>query len=693
MRRNLTFSGLSGDVQFNVDGDRSPDTAHFQLQNLLKDGSGGLYPQPKATYGNDSWQFEGGSIGAAGLIYTGGQSKAPVEPSSSDSHPDKAFVVPVITALVSTLGCLLLVACAFGARRLVARAAAALRSEHHERIDKIDRVTNAAAKCSELLYAMNFIRFSQFRACGKMVAHEEARDAGLLVCIDEFDELPAFLSEHPTVFISHQWLGSTAPDEGHVHFAAICRAVDALCAKHAALNPDDIYLWIDYSSVPQRAKAVQRLAIGTLSVYASVCLFFLVIAPDTRSKQGHACTAMTYAARGWCRLEMWARLTGAGGARMFLFAANTLQTINPAGEWFGRDAIFVLEGNFSVASDRHALVDTILSLWAVMLVTSEEASDREEALIALIRENHARVFPYQFFGSLVSYLERLHGMAVEAEGALRASQMLGGAPLSPLKDGREAQVRRSARAWDSALRITKQSSRWTQANELDEKAGVMLAPLGGAKKQPGSGDAGNDGNAAKGVMINAQDVQGAGSVHSSARGHLFAGFLASSRKALRVDSQLSGYLEIGYAELLATKMRASAEQLRAPVERLAALRARVGAAWDQRIGPPDRATSTPGSTASTPGRATLPAPSSAHVPTEAPPGSRLFRLSNASLESSFQASSEASCGSVSRATAGDERASADFNAVVTVIEDEESRGSGGVAAHLMRKQGSGKSPR
>ena len=108
-----------GDLR-DVDGDRSPDTAHFQLQNLLKDGSGGLYPQPKATYGNDSWQFEGGSIGAAGLIYTGGQSKAPVEPSSSDSHPDKAFVVPVITALVSTLGCLLLVACAFGARRLVA---------------------------------------------------------------------------------------------------------------------------------------------------------------------------------------------------------------------------------------------------------------------------------------------------------------------------------------------------------------------------------------------------------------------------------------------------------------------------------------------------------------------------------------------------------------------------------------------
>ena len=42
------------------------------------------------------------------------------------------------------------------------------------------------------------------RAHGKLVKHEEARDNGDLVFIDDFEALRILLARYPTVFISHQ---------------------------------------------------------------------------------------------------------------------------------------------------------------------------------------------------------------------------------------------------------------------------------------------------------------------------------------------------------------------------------------------------------------------------------------------------------------------------------------------------------
>jgi hypothetical protein len=76
-------------------------------------------------------------------------------------------------------------------------------------------------------------------------------------------------------------------------------------------------VWIDYVSIPQLNPSLQRLAIDTLAVYASTCHFFVALAPTVvHADTGAVCDADTYASRGFCRLEQWARLiVGGDGAR------------------------------------------------------------------------------------------------------------------------------------------------------------------------------------------------------------------------------------------------------------------------------------------------------------------------------------------------------------------------------------------
>ena len=69
---------------------------------------------------------------------------------------------------------------------------------------------------------------------------------------------------------AQQWLGSSEPDPDNVHFDAICSAVTQMCSDFRLLS-QDIHIWIDYSSIPQRNKTLQKLSIDTLSLYATAC--------------------------------------------------------------------------------------------------------------------------------------------------------------------------------------------------------------------------------------------------------------------------------------------------------------------------------------------------------------------------------------------------------------------------------------
>lgn len=303
-------------MSFDADGNRLPSTANFELSNLLVSGPPGnptvtIAVRARSPAGR-SWDWKNGARELSGVIY-GGDSlfPPPQQPpgSGGDDGDDTTGSGPFLIPLVVTLSLFVCFALIFVVVSLVRRRRLvdAVKAQHAAQLSKLDRCVRAVSSISQLSHSMNLIRFGDLKAAGRLLSHEEARKAGLLHTIDTFDELQPYLSRHPTVFISHQWLDATEPDPFNVHFEALCQAMALLCDGVSGMKADDMHIWVDYTCVPQKNVSQQRLAINALSVYASACMFFLVIAPTTHGRQimsdRQSYSAGTYSSRGWCRLE------------------------------------------------------------------------------------------------------------------------------------------------------------------------------------------------------------------------------------------------------------------------------------------------------------------------------------------------------------------------------------------------------
>lgn len=83
------------------------------------------------------------------------------------------------------------------------------------------RIRSAITSVMDLRFNVCFLKFSDFKALGKLASHEEARGLGILSIIDTYEELIDFQAKHTTVFCSHQWLDRAKPDPNGVHFPAI----------------------------------------------------------------------------------------------------------------------------------------------------------------------------------------------------------------------------------------------------------------------------------------------------------------------------------------------------------------------------------------------------------------------------------------------------------------------------------------
>ena len=176
--------------------------------------------------------------------------------------------------------------------------------------------------------------------------------------------------------MSHQWLGFDEPDAENVHYVAICQAVSAVCKKFT-LDADNVYLWIDFFSIPQKNVTLKQLSIGSLGVYASVVEFFVVICPETvHLSTGKGVNEHSYQRRGWCRLEQWAHMSLRGLDHMYLFRSNTLELMGLETKWYS-EAIKVFDGDFTVDSDKEKLVDTLLGLWALALAGRNSSGSSE----------------------------------------------------------------------------------------------------------------------------------------------------------------------------------------------------------------------------------------------------------------------------------------------------------------------------
>ena len=86
-----------------------------------------------------------------------------------------------------------------------------------------------------------------------------------------------------------------------MQFRALCEACDELC-QLKGLTPAKLFVWVDYTSVPQANATLQKLAVESLAAYASTARYFLVLAPEAiHADTLKLCNLATYNKRGWVR--------------------------------------------------------------------------------------------------------------------------------------------------------------------------------------------------------------------------------------------------------------------------------------------------------------------------------------------------------------------------------------------------------
>ena len=82
------------------------------------------------------------------------------------------------------------------------------------------------------------------------------------------------------------------------------------------MKPDelqDLFVWCDYYSIPQKCSTAQKSAVEQLGTLASICSYFIVTAPETlHFNTGEICNRETYHERCWCRAEIFSHWTRRG---------------------------------------------------------------------------------------------------------------------------------------------------------------------------------------------------------------------------------------------------------------------------------------------------------------------------------------------------------------------------------------------
>ena len=160
-------------------------------------------------------------------------------------------------------------------------------------------------KSRSMQFPLALIRADDFVKLGKLVSHESLRDRKLLIMLDTPRAAAKLRGQGCIIFFSHQWLSSLYPDpEGH-QFSEMSSAIQALIMRVNDLTMHNIFVWVDYSSIPQCSAEQQQLAINSLPAYVSACSAFIIVAPQVLHSDVHRmCSFDSYSERFWCRLEV-----------------------------------------------------------------------------------------------------------------------------------------------------------------------------------------------------------------------------------------------------------------------------------------------------------------------------------------------------------------------------------------------------
>jgi hypothetical protein len=200
------------------------------------------------------------------------------------------------------------------------------------------------------------------------------------------------------------------------------------------LKPGSGCGWHLLEAFHKQNKSLQALCMSCLGFYTSIIPYFVVTSPETKhANLNHlVCNSSSYRKRGWCRLELWARMAAKGPVDAFVFEDNELVTLADMLEWYC-EAIKFFQGEFTVPADKEHLVDTVLALWFLSLTHHKKSqavnqvNDTMQFIHDLVQKNKEDVFPEEYFGPLIAMMkDHIDGTKRQADpGVLKVDASAG----------------------------------------------------------------------------------------------------------------------------------------------------------------------------------------------------------------------------------------------------------------------------
>lgn len=267
----------------------------------------------------------------------------------------------------------------------------------------------------QLDYPLHLIRGDEFVSEGKLVRHEVLRNTHKLTVLDSLGDVDAFIDagKH-VVFFSHQWTSFSLPDPTNGQYSCMVNALKELVKRSGwDENLKDVFVWVDYSCIPQANPSTQNLAIRSLAAYASSATFFIICAPDTKHADlDDMCDLDTYQRRMWCRAEQVCHSMRNGTQGMYLASGGGTDLVVVRPDFF-QESLRVFDGDLtccrlehkgSPACDRQSLVVPLLGLYGELFRASVEGIEggNAESLESVgtflneIEKNQEEVFPRTF---------------------------------------------------------------------------------------------------------------------------------------------------------------------------------------------------------------------------------------------------------------------------------------------------------
>ena len=265
-----------------------------------------------------------------------------------------------------------------------------------------EKVNEATDSVNSLAHPIVLITAEKFMNSGKMVKHEEARAQQCFCTIDSMEELKSFKKGKTLIFFSHQWLAWEEPDPDRVQYKAMIAAFKVLI-KRDNIDIANTFVWLDYTSIPQTHRGLQKLSINSLTNYAGACDYFIIVAPGEiyHANTGTLCDKHSYQLRSWCRAEQLAHSCRRGVENMFIANEHGLEPLT--WDWI-KNSLQVFNGRLTCCDrghegieqcDREFLVTPALGLYCELLAQDKEGhltKDKKEVL-TFFKENEHAVFP------------------------------------------------------------------------------------------------------------------------------------------------------------------------------------------------------------------------------------------------------------------------------------------------------------